>query len=232
MVLTELLNNHDEFVNDIVDAIPWWELDDEHRPLMTRYLDHGNRDEELVSFILQKNESLVAAGINHGHIKRGAKLHDVAKPFVTEGDATLWDRSELSEEDRRKIRNHPLAGHDAIVYAGAKKGLEVPQVVLDIVCMHHERLDGSGYPNHLTSDMIPAYVQLFSVVDFVVSMGEDHDIRPYREAGYTLVQTHTIMKRLADEGKLNREYVEEVFRLLSANDHMSNPQLEFLGTWE
>jgi len=40
------------------------------------------------------------------------------------------------------------------------------------------------------------------------------------------------MKRLADEGKLNREYVEEVFRLLSANDHMSNPQLEFLGTWE
>lgn len=227
------LDGYHQIVNGIVEGIGWRELDEAHQAIMRRFLAHGGRDDALLNFVLGWKPTLIPEDIDRIHLHIGAWLHDIGKTFVTEGDEKLWDRiftQEPVDDGWRKIHNHPTAGYDAIVRAATQKNIQVPTVALDLVRMHQERPDGSGYPDHLTGDAIPAYVKLFSVVDFVVGMGEDHEIRPYREAGCTLAQTYTVMRRLGEEGKLKGEYVEEVFGLLSTNDHMSNPQLEFLGT--
>lgn len=216
-------------VDDVIDAMPWWNLDDDHLPFMYRYVLHGKRDDALLQFVLARQPSFVSHQVSRIDLGIGAQLHDVGKPFVTEGDATLWNRSDLNADDRRKIKRHPPVGYDMILTAARKKGIQIPEVALNIVRFHHERLDGSGYPDGLIADAIPTHVQLFSVVDYIVGLGEQ---RSYRTRSFTLSESYEFMRGFAQRRVLNGEFVESVFGLLSMNVHVYNPRLAFLGTWE
>jgi HD-GYP domain-containing protein (c-di-GMP phosphodiesterase class II) len=59
------------------------------------------------------------------------------------------------------------------------EGIDLPTEVSSIVAQHHERLDGSGYPNHLAGEQIPIESRIVSVADVVEAMSSD---RPYRVA--------------------------------------------------
>lgn len=87
----------------------------------------------------------------------GGLLHDVGKKLIPLG--VLNKAGPLTPEEWDLMKSHPGTGLELLQNMG------VPVPVTDIVGMHHEKLDGSGYPNQLTKDDIPMHVQIATVAD-------------------------------------------------------------------
>jgi putative nucleotidyltransferase with HDIG domain len=105
------------------------------------------------------------------HVRRGALLHDIGKMSVP--DAILRKPGPLSEEEWVVMRQHPECAREMLVeidYLGP---------ALDIPYSHHERWDGSGYPQGLKGTDIPLSARIFAVIDVYDALTSD---RPYRDA--------------------------------------------------
>ena len=98
-------------------------------------------------------------------------LHDIGKIVVPV--AILTKPGKLSPEEYNLIKNHVQAGFDLL------KDISFPWNVARAVLEHHERLDGSGYPNHIKEDEISMEGRILAVADVVLSMAA---ARPYRNA--------------------------------------------------
>jgi HD-GYP domain-containing protein (c-di-GMP phosphodiesterase class II) len=104
-------------------------------------------------------------------LRMAAAIHDVGKIHVPV--EILARTTELSEPEFAIIRTHPQIGYDVL------KHIEFPWPVAQIVLQHHERIDGSGYPNGLTQDQLLLEARILSVADVVEAMASH---RPYRPA--------------------------------------------------
>ena len=104
-------------------------------------------------------------------LERGAFLHDIGKIAVP--DAVLLKSGLLDANESRVMRKHPIVG-DSLC-----SGLRSLNNVRPIVRHHHERLDGSGYPDGLRNDEVPLLAQIVSVVDVFDALTTE---RPYRAA--------------------------------------------------
>src|SRR5256712_10365642 len=105
-------------------------------------------------------------------IALGAELHDVGKIGVSE--SVLHKAGKLSEAEYRHIMEHTVIG--ARILGPLMK--DAPGA-LAIVRSHHERLDGSGFPDGLVGDAIPLEVRVVTVADSFDAMTS---VRPYRPA--------------------------------------------------
>ncbi|HJV84804.1 MAG TPA: HD-GYP domain-containing protein [Noviherbaspirillum sp.] len=88
----------------------------------------------------------------------GGLLHDTGKALVP--DKVLNKPGRLTEEEFDLIRKHPRDGYDILLKSPAIK--EIP---LDITLHHHERMDGSGYPDKLPAGRISTLAQMAAIVD-------------------------------------------------------------------
>jgi PAS domain S-box-containing protein len=102
-------------------------------------------------------------------IRIAADLHDVGKIVVP--TEILTRPSQLSSEEFALVMLHAKAGRDVLAT------IDFPWPVADMVVQHHERLDGSGYPDHLKGDQIVLGARILAVADTVEAM-TNH--RPYR----------------------------------------------------
>jgi PAS domain S-box-containing protein len=98
-------------------------------------------------------------------------LHDIGKIAVPA--EILSKPGKLSEIEFNLIKAHPQAGYDIL------KDIELPWPIAQPVLQHHERLDGSGYPQGLTGPDIALEARLLTVADVVEAMASH---RPYRPA--------------------------------------------------
>jgi PAS domain S-box-containing protein len=105
------------------------------------------------------------------HIRRGALLHDIGKMAVP--DEILRKPGALTEEEWVIMRQHPRQAYDLLV------PIVYLRPALDIPYGHHEKWDGSGYPQGLKGEMIPLMARLFAIVDVYDALSSD---RPYRPA--------------------------------------------------
>jgi putative two-component system response regulator len=106
-------------------------------------------------------------------VRRAAPLHDLGKIAVP--DNILLKPGRLTDEEFEVVKTHAVLG--ARVLAGADS--EVMQIAERIARHHHERWDGSGYPDTLAGDDIPVEAQIVHVADvFDVLVHE----RPYKES--------------------------------------------------
>ncbi len=96
-------------------------------------------------------------------------VHDVGKIAVPA--ELLAKPTRLTDIEMALIRVHAQAGYDVL------KGVEFPWPIAEVALQHHERLDGSGYPNGLKGDEILLESRIMSVADVVESMFSH---RPYR----------------------------------------------------
>ena len=103
---------------------------------------------------------------------RGGYLHDIGKIGIP--DAILLKAGRLNEVEYRQIKDHPVIG-DRL--CGELRSL---RQVRPIVRHHHERLDGSGYPDGLKGDEIPLLAQIMGIVDVYDAITTT---RPYKAAG-------------------------------------------------
>jgi PAS domain S-box-containing protein len=100
-----------------------------------------------------------------------ATIHDVGKINVPA--EILSKPGRLSDLEVNLVRTHPQAGWEAL------KDIDVPWPLAEIVCQHHERLDGSGYPKGLMGTEILLEARIIAVADVVEAMSNH---RPYRAA--------------------------------------------------
>ena len=105
------------------------------------------------------------------HVHRGALLHDIGKVAIP--DNILLKPGPLTEDEWRTMRLHPE-------YAGQLLApIPFLRPALDIPTSHHERWDGTGYPQGLSGEEIPLPARVFAVVDSWDALSHD---RPYRAA--------------------------------------------------
>jgi putative two-component system response regulator len=104
-------------------------------------------------------------------LEYGAILHDIGKIYVPE--TVLCKNGKLTDEEWVEMRKHPEVG--------ARMIRDIPYLAsaIPMVLYHHERWDGTGYPEGLRGEEIPASARLLTVADAFDAMTSD---RPYREA--------------------------------------------------
>ena len=103
-------------------------------------------------------------------VRRGALFHDIGKIVVS--DSVLKKAEPLTAEEIGTIRKHPAAGYELLV------GMKTMRRILPIVYHHHERLDGSGYPDGLVESEIPLTVRIISVADMFDALTTTRAYRP------------------------------------------------------
>lgn len=90
-------------------------------------------------------------------ILRGARLHDIGKIAIP--DAILHKTSSLNDSEWTVMRQHPRLGYRFI------EPFPFLRTAAEVVLHHHERFDGTGYPQGLKGEQIPRGARLFSLVD-------------------------------------------------------------------
>jgi len=102
-------------------------------------------------------------------LMRGAFLHDIGKMAIP--DVILMKPGPLTPEERRVMQSHVRIGHGFI------SNVTSLQAAAELTLCHHERYDGSGYPQGLRGEAIPVQARIFAVVDAFDAMTSQ---RPYR----------------------------------------------------
>lgn len=96
-------------------------------------------------------------------------FHDIGKVGVP--DEVLLKPGRLTEEELEVIRRHPVQGERIL------SSLTLFKDIAPIVCCHHERVDGTGYPNHLKGEEIPQEARIIAVADAFDAMASDRKYR-------------------------------------------------------
>lgn len=104
-------------------------------------------------------------------LRRGALLHDIGKMGLP--DAILHKREPLTAAEREQMQQHPVLARDLLA------GISFLRNSADIPYSHHEKWDGTGYPEGLRGEEIPLHARIFAVVDVYDALTSD---RPYRKA--------------------------------------------------
>ena len=105
-----------------------------------------------------------------GTIRLGALLRDVGNAKLP--PPIVVKAGELTQHEREAIERHPLLGEELLRHVSPLAP------ILPIVRWHHERLDGGGYPDHLTAEKIPLEVRIVSVADRFEALLVDRPDRP------------------------------------------------------
>ncbi|MBT7951066.1 MAG: PAS domain S-box protein [Gammaproteobacteria bacterium] len=124
---------------------------------------------ELLAVAIAKEMGLTEDRIKG--LQLGASIHDIGKIYIP---AEILNRpGKLSAAEFEMIKTHSLVGYEIV------QGIKFPWPVAEMIIQHHERLDGSGYPNGLKGEQIILEAQILSVADVVEAITSH---RPYRPA--------------------------------------------------
>jgi PAS domain S-box-containing protein/putative nucleotidyltransferase with HDIG domain len=111
-------------------------------------------------------------------IRMAGLIHDIGKINIP---AEILNKpGQLTEIEYSLFKNHPQVGHDVL------QNVEFPWPVAQIVLQHHERMDGSGYPQALSGDEIMLEARILAVADIVEAIASHRPYRPARGAGDAL----------------------------------------------
>ena len=133
--------------------------------------ESGAHAYRVVDLTLRLARSMGVAEADLVHFRRGALLHDVGKLGISEN--ILNKPGPLDDVERKTLQGHALLAYQLL------SPVNYLAPALDIPHYHHERWDGSGYPEGLCADQIPFPARLFAVVDVYDALTSD---RPYRSA--------------------------------------------------
>ena len=135
-------------------------------------------------------------------------LHDIGKISIPK--SILTKPGELAEEEWALIRAHTKQGYSIL------KDANLPWPAAEVALQHHERLDGSGYPNGITGDKLSLEISILAVCDVVEAMSSH---RPYRPARTTA----DVLKELKDGRgtKYNASVVDVMLPMIVSGEFKS-----------
>jgi len=135
-------------------------------------------------------------------LRRAGVVHDIGKVAVP--DAILLKPGKLTEDEWKLMREHPVVGERIC------EPLKSFRLVLPIIRHHHEKLDGSGYPDGLRGDAIPTTARILQIVDVYDALTTE---RPYKRAFSVVDALHT-MREEVDKGWWDRYIFDEFEKLV------------------
>jgi putative two-component system response regulator len=146
----------------------------------------------------------VAMGIAYGlesEALRGGYLHDIGKVGIP--DSILFKPSKLTEKEWEVMKTHPIRGVEICHHVNSLAP------VVPIIRNHHERWDGSGYPDGLAGEQIPLLARLLQVGDIYDALTSP---RPYKD-GISPAKALRIIREETERGWRDPRIVELFFKL-------------------
>lgn len=140
------------------------------------------------------------------NIELAGIVHDIGK--VSTPDQILNKPGRLSNEEFDKIKEHPEVGERIL------KPLTSMNSILHPVRHHHEKLDGSGYPDGLKGDDIIIESRILAVADIFDALYTD---RPYKSK-FSIEKTLSILNEEADQNKLDKNVVKVICDLVDSEE--------------
>jgi len=135
---------------------------------------------------------------------RGGFLHDIGMLAIP--DAVVRKEGPLSSEEFEAVKMHTVVG-DSLC-----ENLRSLQAIRPVIRWHHERIDGSGYPDGLRGDQIPIVAQIVGIVDIYEALTTE---RPYQRP-HALEGAVGVLRRAAERGTQRRDIVEAFVALLES----------------
>lgn len=160
---------------------------------------HTERVSQYATFLAER------LGLNDKQLEKiriGALIHDIGKIAI---NLNILNKSEmLTEEEKFQIALHPELGEQIC------SPLNAMSEIRTIIRHHHEKLDGSGYPDGLKGDEISIEVRIVAIADIFDALTTDRAYRKALDANHAL----DIIKAEALEGKLDQVIVAEFEEML------------------
>ena len=157
--------------------------------------------ERLARFAVTLGARLGLAEDDLAALHRGGHLHDIGKVAVP--DAVLRKPGPLTDEEYDVIKRHPVVGDELL---GSLRSM---RRVRSVVRHHHERLDGTGYPDGLKGDNVPLLAQIVGVVDVYDALTS---VRPYKPA-WTPARAYEALREEVVKGWRRADLVELLISL-------------------
>jgi len=167
---------------------------------------HGKRIGEYATHI---GQALRVSDADLGTLRLAGVFHDLGKIAVPDG--ILHKTGPLTAEESALMRAHPTVGADLV------RPMKTMERVLPLIRHHHEKLDGSGYPDGWRGTEIPLLVRILSVVDVYDALNTK---RPYKEA-IPRERCLEMMREEAARGWWDRDVLETFARILSEHPEPS-----------
>jgi putative two-component system response regulator len=130
-------------------------------------------------------------------ICKGGQLHDIGKIALDE--SLINKPGKLTPEEYAMVKEHPLVGYKIC------HSLKSVRYALPVIRWHHEKIDGSGYPDGLKGDEIPVAVRIMAIVDVYDALTTK---RSYKEA-YPPARAFAILEEEVARGWWDGELVEK-----------------------
>ena len=176
------------------------------KALELREQETAGHSRRVVELTLKIARALGITDEKLAYIERGALLHDIGKMGIP--DNILLKPGPLSDDEWAIMKKHPIYAYTLL------SKIDFLKQAIDIPYCHHERWDGSGYPQGLAGENIPLAARIFAVVDIWDALGSD---RPYRPAW----KKEDIMKYIQDiSGKHLDPKIVSVFLNIMETDNL------------
>jgi HD-GYP domain-containing protein (c-di-GMP phosphodiesterase class II) len=135
-------------------------------------------------------------------------LHDLGKIAF---EKELLEKPELTDDDWEIVKQHPVGSEAVLV-----KLTSIPATTKDIVRHHHEKLDGSGYPDGLEDNQIKKLVRIITVLDEYDAMTSRraHREKNKKDGSLTPQQAFKALNNEASSKKLDKDIVEQIILAL------------------
>jgi putative two-component system response regulator len=144
-------------------------------------------------------------------LKMGGALHDIGKLAVPE--TVLNKPGPLTPRERKLMESHPEIGYHICLPLRKNLG-----AALEIIRHHHEKLDGSGYPDGLRGEEIPLAARIMAVADMYDALASD---RPYRQA-MDREEALKVLRLEGSQGKLDRTVVACLLAMVAEEAEVEN----------
>ncbi len=162
---------------------------------------HGHC-ERLMHYSVSLGEHLGLAEEQIVALRRAGIVHDIGKIAVP--DAILLKPGKLSPDEWKLIQEHPVVGERICA------PLKSFRTVLPIIRHHHEKCDGSGYPDGLRGEAIPVTARILQIVDVYDALTTE---RPYKHA-FSITDALQTMKQEVAKGWWDPQLFDEFERLV------------------
>jgi putative two-component system response regulator len=174
------------------------------RAVESRDPNTGDHCERLVAMGKAFGEYIQLSRPEIRNLMWGGYLHDIGKVGIP--DAVLLKKGSFTPEEREIMCHHVMIGEKIC------KPLRTMGGVIPIIRYHHERWDGSGYPDGLVGNAIPYLAQVFQILDIYDALTSE---RPYKRA-FTIEEALEIIAQETAKGWRNPQLVKQFIEFITS----------------
>lgn len=167
------------------------------RAIENRYPNNGHSCARLATLLHSFGEYLHLSVVDSQNLRYAAYLHDIGTVNIP--DEVMLKKGELTDKERDIVQKHVLIGEEICQPLPNGKG------VLPIIRHHHERWNGTGYPDGLRGSEIPWLAQIFQILDIYVALTSE---RPHKQP-FTPQAALEILQEEAEKGWRNPDLVSK-----------------------